>query len=72
MHGGVPGSSIEPPPFAVEIEVMREMGWTWQDVQETPADVLDVIIEQMASSRHWTAEKQRMQKAMQAQQQRQR
>lgn len=40
-------------PFAVEIEVMRHMRWSWADLMQTPADVVDAIIERITAEGYW-------------------
>jgi hypothetical protein len=62
MHGAATPDNT---PFAVEIELMREMRWSWVDLQDAPADLIDALIERLAAERHWQHEKMKMQKAMQ-------
>lgn len=60
MHGAAPADST---PFAVEIAVMREMRWTWSALQETPAAVVEAVVERIAAERHWQSEQAKMRKA---------
>ena len=62
MHGA---SVADNTPYAVEIELMREFHWSWHELQNTPAEVVDMAIERLAAERHWRAEQHKMQKAMQ-------
>lgn len=60
MHGAAVQDST---PYAVEIEVMKEMHWSPTDLRDAPADMVDVIIERMAAERHWMHEKRKLDEA---------
>ena len=61
MHNATPPDDT---PYAIEIELMRELSWTWTDIQQTPADVLDLLVERISAERHWRYERQKLQAAM--------
>lgn len=41
-------------PYDAEISVMREMGWSWQDLCDAPFDIVGVIIAETNARSKWT------------------
>ena len=41
-------------PYDTEISVMREMGWSWQDLCDAPFDIVSVIIAETNARSKWT------------------
>ena len=62
MHGA---AAIDDTRYAVEIGLMREMRWSWDDLQNAPADLVEMLIERIAAERHWESERLKLQRAMQ-------
>lgn len=50
----------DPGRYGAEIRVMRTMGWSWAELQETPADVVDELRTRLEAEAHWTAQRQRL------------
>mgnify|MGYP000854842868 FL=1 len=46
-----------PTRYGVYLAVMREYGWSWRDLCETPADLIEEIAARLAAEQHWTAER---------------
>ena len=46
-----------PTRYGVLMTVMREYGWSWQDLQEAPADLVEEITWRMMAEQHWQAER---------------
>jgi len=55
MHG----SSNAPTPtrYGVLIAIMREYGWSWRELCEAPADLVEEIGTRLLAERHWQAQK---------------
>ena len=62
MHGA---AMKDDTPYAVERAVMEDMHWSWSDLQNAPADLVDTIIESIAAERHWQQQRQKMDRAKQ-------
>ncbi len=39
------------------LAVMQEYGWSWRDICEAPADLVEEIAMRLTAERHWTAER---------------
>jgi len=50
-------SAATPTRYGVYMSIMREYGWSWQDLQEAPADLVEEITWRMTAEQHWTAER---------------
>lgn len=55
MHGS--SSASAPTRYGVLIPVMERMGWSWADLCDAPADLVDEIVMRIMAERHWTAER---------------
>lgn len=53
-----------PTRYGVLIAIMREYGWSWQDLLNAPADLVEEVAARLAAENHWTQEKQRRDEAM--------
>lgn len=47
------GNPDEPGRFGREFMLMREMGWSWDDLLNTPFPVLEEIAERLSAINHW-------------------
>ena len=54
--------AAEPMPgrYAVELAVIDETGWSWEQVQRAPADLIEELLERRGARMHWEAERARM------------
>jgi hypothetical protein len=48
-----------PTRYGVLMTVMREYGWSWRDLCEAPADLVEEICARTAAEQHWQAERNR-------------
>lgn len=55
MHGQT--QHADPGRFAVEIDIMQEMHWSWRELCEAPAALLDELVTRLQARRHWTGVK---------------
>ena len=46
-----------PTRYGVLIAIMREFGWSWQDLCAAPADLVDELSIRVAAENHWTAQR---------------
>lgn len=46
------------------IAVMMEMGWSWGELQEAPADMVQELIEHLNWREHWTQKRRQFDKQM--------
>jgi len=37
--------------------VMKEYGWSWRDLCEAPADLVEELVHRITAEQHWTAER---------------
>lgn len=51
MHGQT--KHADPGRYAVEIDVMQEMGWGWRELCECPAPVLEELRTRLQARRHY-------------------
>lgn len=58
MHNSAAVST--PTRYGVLIAIMHEYGWSWRDLCEAPADLIEEIGTRLMAERHWRAERQRM------------
>lgn len=50
----------DPGRYGAEIRVMRAMGWSWAELQNTPADVVDELRTRLEAEAHWTEQRRRL------------
>ena len=50
-------SVTTPTRYGVLITIMREFGWSWQDLCAAPADLVDELAHRLTAEHHWTAER---------------
>lgn len=55
MHGISTGDSY---PYDIELAIMREMHWSWSQLQEAPFDMLNVILAEISARNKWQRKKQ--------------
>lgn len=48
-----------PTRYGVLMTIMREYGWSWRDLCEAPADLVEEIAMRLTAEQHWTAERNR-------------
>jgi hypothetical protein len=46
--------------YGWQIEVMRAMHWSWQELLEAPADLVEEIAFGLAQEAKWTAERRKL------------
>lgn len=46
-----------PTRYGVLMAIMREYGWSWRDLCEAPADLVEEIAMRLTAEQHWTAER---------------
>ena len=46
-----------PTRYGVYMAIMREYGWSWRDLCEAPADLVEEIVWRMTAEQHWQAER---------------
>ena len=46
-----------PTRYGVYMAIMREYGWSWRDLCEAPADLVEEITWRMMAEQHWQAER---------------
>lgn len=46
-----------PTRYGVLITIMREFGWSWQDLCAAPADLVDELAHRLTAENHWQAER---------------
>jgi len=46
-----------PTRYGVLLTVMREYGWSWQDLCDAPADLVEEICTRTTAEQYWTAER---------------
>ena len=64
MHGG---TSPAPTRYGVLISVMREFGWSWDDVMRAPADLVEEVCTRLQAEFEYADEKRKRDEAMKAQ-----
>ena len=55
MHKG--GAVSAPSRYGSLISVMERMHWSWQDLKNAPADLIEEIIQRIQSESRWRHEK---------------
>tara|TARA_R110000868_G_scaffold104282_1_gene287211 strand:- start:1850 stop:2044 length:195 start_codon:yes stop_codon:yes gene_type:complete len=54
------GHSIaDPGRYAEDIRIMRTMGWSWEDLQNAPASLVDELQVRLNAESYWQAQKQK-------------
>lgn len=46
-----------PTRYGVLMSIMREYGWSWRDLCEAPADLVEEITMRITAEQHWQAER---------------
>lgn len=46
--------------YAVELAVIEETGWSWQELQAAPADLVEEILVRRDRRMHWESERNRL------------
>lgn len=46
-----------PTRYGVLLGIMREYGWTWRDICESPNDLIEEIAARLTAEQHWQAER---------------
>jgi hypothetical protein len=46
-----------PTRYGVLLAIMQEYGWSWRDLCEAPADLVEEIAMRITAERHWNAER---------------
>lgn len=46
--------------YGMAIALMREMGWSWQDLSNAPFDLVQELAVRIQSESHWQQEKRRV------------
>ena len=64
MHNG---TSPAPTRYGVLLSVMREYGWTWRDIEQSPTDLVEEVCIRMQAEHEFTDEKRKRDAAMKAQ-----
>ena len=55
-----------PTRYGVLMAIMREYGWSWRDLCDTPADLVEEIAMRLSAEQHWAAERRNMDAAFAA------
>jgi hypothetical protein len=55
---------VVPGRYSASIAVMKEMGWSWQDYDAAPADLVDEILTRMEAEGRWARTKRELDDAM--------
>ena len=50
--------------YGVDIQIMRHMQWSWRELLDAPADLVEEIAFRMAQEHKWTAERRKLDEAM--------
>ena len=53
-----------PTRYGILMAIMREYGWSWQELCEAPADLVEEISMRMTAEQHWMAERRKRDEAM--------
>ena len=64
MYGG---TSPAPTRYGILLAVMREYGWTWQELCDSPADLVEEICVRLEAEREFVDERRKRDEAMKAQ-----
>jgi hypothetical protein len=64
MHNG---TAPAPTRYGILIAIMREYGWSWTDLLDAPADLVEEIAVRLESEREFTNERSKRDAAMKAQ-----
>jgi len=49
--------------YAVELAVIEETGWSWQELLAAPADLVEEILVRRGARMHWERERARLDEA---------
>jgi hypothetical protein len=61
------GTAPAPTRYGILIAIMREFGWSWDDVNAAPADLVEEIATRLEAEREYTEERRKRDAAMKAQ-----
>ena len=50
--------------YDLEIVLMQEMGWSWRELMETPADLVEELALRHSLEAKWRRERRNMEKAL--------
>lgn len=50
----------DPGRYALEIRIMREMGWSWRDLQDSPADLVEELQIRMNAESRWLEQRRKL------------
>jgi hypothetical protein len=50
--------------YGMEIAVMKEMTWSWSDLQAAPLDLVEELAVRLAEREKWTAKRQQLDRDM--------
>jgi hypothetical protein len=50
-------NAATPTRYGVYMAIMREYGWSWRDLCEAPADLVEEIVWRTTAEQHWQAER---------------
>lgn len=53
-------SVADPGRYGSDIRILRAMGWSWSDLQNSPADLIDELRVRLDAEAHWTAERRKL------------
>lgn len=56
--------------YVAELAVIKETGWSWQELLAAPADLIDEMLERLRCTWHWEAERARLDQKKAAQKRR--
>jgi hypothetical protein len=52
-------SNPTPTSYDAEIAILLKTGWSWRELQETPADLVDALLEHISADAYWSEVKAR-------------
>jgi len=58
-------SAATPTRYGILMAIMREYGWSWRELCEAPADLVEEIAIRLEAEQTWTAERQQFDGQMQ-------
>lgn len=64
MHDG---TAPAPTRYGILIAIMREFGWTWDDIMQSPADLIEEVAVRLEAEREFTDERRKREASMKAQ-----
>lgn len=55
MHGASPQE--QPGRYWQQIAIMKEMHWSWSDLENSPADLVEEVLMHIISERRWESKR---------------